>query len=395
MNAQIEWLLSLAKTIQPKLTEVVTMEKIVEQFINKTIETHTDSTLVDKMHEVIDSDYKYIIFTKDPYGFAKMFTKYIIEYEEDHKTFWFKPITIVTKLIRKEYLIDFNSSKLIYLIQANNSNQFLIDSIIFKKLANVKIFFKIDKKHLMSYIELFNSKFNNVPTINKSKSFGNNKLSSQKIRYEILNKLFSELKVDDYDLYNNLILVDKFDNVNFKALDTIYSKLTIKDVINKKLNKIVKDLYPEFTFKEVTHSNHYTPNDFRMKKFTFYLEKNKFKIYLINMYNTGTYDPIPCYLKTNTNVYDSHPFVSLRFLLLELNVLNMLELSGTNINVQTNEYRNQIGGLIKSICTQLLKSYDEKLPKWIGYYRDEDYAKIKYNQIHNNTGQNNLFELVT
>ena len=78
MNAQIEWLLSLAKTIQPKLTEVVTMEKIVEQFINKTIETHTDSTLVDKMHEVIDSDYKYIIFTKDPYGFAKMFTKYII-----------------------------------------------------------------------------------------------------------------------------------------------------------------------------------------------------------------------------------------------------------------------------------------------------------------------------
>ena len=91
-----------------------------------------------------------------------MFTKYIIEYEEDHKTFWFKPITIVTKLIRKEYLIDFNSSKLIYLIQANNSNQFLIDSIIFKKLANVKIFFKIDKKHLMSYIELFNSKFNNL-----------------------------------------------------------------------------------------------------------------------------------------------------------------------------------------------------------------------------------------
>ena len=393
MNSQIEWLLSLAKIIQPKLTDVVAMEKIVEQFINKTIETHTDSTLVDKMHEVIDADYKYIIFTKDPYGFAKLFTKYILDYEKEHKTFWFKPITIITKLIRKEYLIDFNSSKLIYLIQANTSNQFLIDSIIFKKLANVKIFFKLDKVHLTSYIKLFNSKFNDIPLANKSKTFGNHKLSSQNIRYQILNKLFSELKIDEYDSYNNLILVDKFDNVNFKALDIIYSKLTIKDIINKKLNKIINELYPDFTFKEVTHNNHYTPNDFRMKKFTFFLEKNKFKIYLVNMYNVGTYDPIPCYLQPNKNIYNSHPFVSLRFLLLELNVLNMLELSGTNINVQTNEYKNQISGLIKNICTELLKSYDDKLPKWIGYYRDEDYAKIKYNQM-NNTDQTNLFELV-
>jgi hypothetical protein len=391
MDSHIEWLLSLAKIIQPKLTDVVTMDKIVEQYIHKTIETHTDSILVDKMNEVIDADYKYIIFTKDPYGFAKLFTQYILEYEDDHKTYWFKPITIITKLIRKEYLIDFNSSKLIYLIQANNSNQYLIDSIIFRKLANCKIFFKIDKNLLMSYVKLFNNKFNDIK-INKSKPSYNNKQNSHTFRSTVLTKLLSELKIDEYDSYNNLILVSDFDHINVKALDMIFCKPIIKDTIHKKLKQIIKDLYPDFIFKEITHSNHYTPNDFRMKKFTFSMEKNKFKIYLINLYNTGSYDPLPCYLQSKQNIYDSHPFIKLRFLLLELNVLNMLEVSTANL--QTEDYRNQIGNLIKNICNQILKSYDDKPLTWIGFFRDEEYDKIKYNQLHN-TGQNNLFELVT
>jgi hypothetical protein len=122
------------------------------------------------------------------------------------------------------------------------------------------------------------------------------------------------------------------------------------------------------------------------------MEKNKFKIYLINLYNTGSYDPLPCYLQSKQNIYDSHPFIKLRFLLLELNVLNMLEVSTANL--QTEDYRNQIGNLIKNICNQILKSYDDKPLTWIGFFRDEEYDKIKYNQLHN-TGQNNLFELVT
>jgi hypothetical protein len=377
MEKHIEWLKALATPIQ-HIIKSSNIYEILENLINETSNTYTKTKII--RDTILNTDYKYIILTDDPHQYAEILTDKIITYENTKKTGLFKPIIIMTKIYKKEYAISFNNTRIIYLIQTPIINESIISSMIYKHFYNVKTYFNYDINTLTTIINTTEYTDNISGGKNKQKKININ-INTKDIRIKItgfINDYISNLSYND----KSFIYITDDDDISYRALDLIYTSKNIKNVLISEIKKIVNKNYPDYSIKEINHFNFYVPGDFRLKKFSIYIENKNTKIFILNLYNSGIYEPIPSYIDTKNNIIRINPLARLRFLYIDL-----FYLDGINDVI----YKGNIIRSIQKYKTDILYYTNTNAPIWVGYYRDETYDNNKYNQ---RLSVQNLFETI-
>ena len=381
MESQLNWLKTLATKIHPSLNAKQSFYDLIEYYINDTLNQYPKSIWVDtKRYPYIVSDFPYIIFSDSPYLFCKTMICSILNYDSKNKTGYFKPLILNAKLTRKEYFIDFNNNRLIYVIHSSLTNEYLLNAITFNSISFPKVFYGLESDKIKKCFDELSSLVDmSKKEISKSKN-----TIDYNIRKECFRKVIESLKFDNKDSTNSIILVSNESDYTDQALDIIYSKLIIKNAFYDTVKEIQKTYYKDYKCYIVNHTNN-MPFDFRLKKSTIYFEKDKSKIYLFNLFNNGCYVPLPCYLQQKQLYYNAHPFIKLRYYLMNYYTLTIFD---TN-NLVNNNFMAYKQFLLSAITKQInsyYKSYDTSELKWVGIFRDEDYDKLKFNQSHRYLG---------
>ncbi len=381
MESQLNWLKSLATKIQPSLNAKKSFYDLIEYYINSTLKQYPSSIWVDiKRYPYLVSDFEYVIFSEDPQSFCKTMICDILNYDAKNKTGYFKPIILNAKLLKKEYFIDFNNNRLIYVIHCSLTNEFLLNSITYHSLSFPKMFYSLDSDKISNCFDNLKS----LVSISKKEIVSAKNTVDYNIRKEIFNKVVSKLKVDIKDSSNSIILVSSISDYTDQALDIIYSKVVIKNTFYDIVKEIQSSYYKEYKCNMINHTIN-VPYDFRLKKSTVYLEKGKHKIYLFNLFNNGCYEPIPCYLTPNKLYYVSHEFVKLRYYLLNYYTLTLFDMNNI-VNNNFNAYKQFLLNRILATIGEYKKSYNSSELQWVGIFRDIDYDKLKFNQSNRYLG---------
>lgn len=150
--------------------------------------------------------------------------------------------------------------------------------------------------------------------------------------------------------------------------DSNNSPESIVGLLSKKLEDSTKKI--AMSDHKVDLVNYYLniPSDFRIRKFTIYITHGKNKFPLVDMFNSGTYELLPYVVKEGYKI--AHPFVCLRFYLIDLWILKLIEhLGGDN-----NQRRNQILNKMKTI-NELPKQF--QLGDYYGEFSNENVARKK------------------
>ncbi len=372
----IEWLLNLATSIHSKFYDD-TIENTIEKYINEYIKNNNNSCKLIK-NTILNNDSPFFIISKDIKSLYYFIIKKIKENLSSDEKSKFKPLTIITKLEYKEYVLDISGNIIIYGVNSNYFDDNLTKSMICKSLYSVKNYFnQINKDNNLILNDSITPILNNTNKLNKQivNKQVNNKLN---IKIKILNNLINYIK-NNSNISESIIFLTDIKYIDNHAMDMIFSDYKTKDSIVDYLKTSIKMSYSnDYLFEYNDHKNYFIPYDFRLKKLSCFIKHRKTNqvIYLINLYNTATYDPIPCYkIIDDKKNYEltAHPLVKLRFLYLDKYFLNSIMENKTKIS----SFELLLDLMINEELNKLKKN--DKAPIWCGMYRDEKYDKNQKN----------------
>lgn len=390
MDQHMEWILSLAANVRSQFQDK-RVETLIGEYLKK-IQTPIHSIIINTI--INNNTCPYLIVSDDPKKAFYEIVDLARTSDSDQIKSLFKPITVITKLADREFMLDINGERMIYGIRSSFSNSALIKSMISRAMYSVKNYFELVdpdthsmKPDALEMIDLQRS-FDKDGGRSKKKR----KLSSRQdnsntprvnVKIKILSRLIAYVKANQL-LTNSLIYLNTMDQIDNHALDIIYNDTRIKDAVIDYLKLLVEQEYSEFTFEYNPHKGFFVPYDFRLRKLSCYIKHKKSgqNNYLVNLYNSAMYDPIPAYkLTDHTDICQliAHPLVKLRFLYLDLYLLN------SKLNITKDASQQSTHSTFASIIHTMIESaYRElaqisKTPFWIGMYRDENYDRNQEN----------------
>lgn len=288
----------------------------------------------------------------------------------------FRPITIITKLANSEFIFDVNGDSLIYAISAGSSNEALVNSLTCRYMYTIKNFFnlvddsgKMTDDAMQAFSQLVGGK--------KNKKRSKPKQSARiNVKLDMLTKLMVFVQSNTM-LMKSTIYLNTLEDVDNHALDIIYTDLRSRQLIIDYLRAQVNTA--DYTFGFNSHTNYYVPYDFRLRKFSCFIKNNRSgqTSYLVNLYNSASYEPIPCYnigTLASSCQLQAHPLVMLRFLYLDLHFLH----SKTDKNKSVDgAFENRMEAMQQATLSHLKNIH--KIPTWIGIYKDEVYDRNQEN----------------
>lgn len=294
----------------------------------------------------INPNEKEVIYTPIPYEIALNLTNLI--YDQ-----YSKYTTLKIALVNKEYIINVNNTNILTIILflpiANTLDISLIKSIEFKNKYNISNYDSEDINNLIIEIPKdLNTNLviqNNIPSSDIKKKILSNIPINNIISLSYINDILKNNKLK-YETTWDMIILNHND------------KLKIINNIKLQVQKL-----DEYLFKINKHDNFYILHDYRLTKYSIYIQHKKTnkKIYLVNMYNLATYELLPvCKLY---KIKIPHKLVLLRFLYIDLYFTNN---NPTYYNI---------------IYTRIINTYylPDYQVTWIGCYQNENYDKITYN----------------
>jgi hypothetical protein len=364
VSSKLEIILSLAAKVESYFTSQSTIDTVTNDLI-EIVDKH--KALCTSTSILNDSTPMYIL-AKDPKALIDDFVSLLRSYpnKEDYN-----PIVIITKLFKKEYSVDVDGNKLLYIIQSDVVCQEMLKSIICRQMCSVKSYFSIlDNQCFInneSYSQIEYESDLSMKEIKGGKSKKQKpKVSSRlKMKTEIINALLDFIKGDPY-IRNGVILINSIQDINDHALDLIYSEYKIKEAIVKFLNIYIMENHNTYVFKSFLHSGFSIPQDFRLKKYSCLINEKATNqgLYLLNMYNSAVYDPIPAIVING--IQCAHPLIRLRFLYIDEYIAKL-----KSVNSSVNKK------YITQVCKDILDF--NKIPTWKGFYIDENYERNQLN----------------
>lgn len=319
-----------------------------------------------------DEKDKFIIYALRPLRVANIITNSIFEV-------YSKYVTMSTKLVDKEFYINVDNENLIDIIlfvpvekqeyyKLSNPIQ---KAIIFKKLYTIQNYYTIeseDKEHI------FKKCIKDIAIGGVNNKVTNKQVKTQlfALKVIILQEVYNRIKADAF-LHGHIALLSHIESiVNNTSLDfnVTMNVVLLSEIIYPVFIQVFKDIlknHTDYTLKIKTHTNFYVPNDFRLSKTLIYVQTNDKKmdkIYLCNIFNSGTYEILP--ILKQYEVLIPSKLVLLKFLYIDLFFIT-----------QHVHYR-------KSMMDQILfvlKTLDDRNENiiWKGVYKDEGNDKINVN----------------
>ena len=296
------------------------------------------------------------------------------------------PLNIFNKLDNREYRFDANGTRLCYGVKVSVPSDYLMKSFTCREISLVRVFYdfvsqesctmipdKIKELHpLYDYAtntnRVLGGKKRTVTTKDKKK---------ENIRVTIISRLIEYIRQSPV-IAEGLIFVDDISECSSNAISIIYTNYKYKEAIVDYLKLLVNESYSNYTFKSFRHADFSIPYDFRIIKHSCLLNNKSTKqpTYLVNLYNTGTYDPVPCVRSIigQSFILKAHPIVTLRMLYLDMFMIE----HKTGVAHPVHHEKLYMNKMLKAFND--LSTFD-KFPVWIGSYVDETYEKNRANQL--------------
>ncbi len=376
LETKLTWLLGIAKKVQQYFKPT---PDALTLLIQKTCKKR--DALIATQKAACDT-YQMMIISDDPRSLlidviTQMRTKKDTAFQDS-----INPITIIAKLYEREYIFDVNGTRICYVIKSSVASNSLMKSIACRSIYNIRNYQGyIDSDSNAIKSEILNELYpefsyeNDTKAIlggKKKKVFTPAEKSVSMIRLNIISRLKDYIR-NNLSISQGLIFVHDLHESKESAISIIYTGYKYKEAVVDYLKLLIVDSYKDYKFKSFLHSDFYVPHDFRMKKYSLLINDKVTSqpIYLVNMYNCAEYEPVPC---VKSIIHDSylniaHPLVKLRFMYIDMYMLE----HKTKSTKHENMFKNRISDVINAII-----QYD-KTPTWIGNYVDEDYEKSKFN----------------
>lgn len=377
-----------------KLSYLLTVAEKIESYIMKKSNTSDVSIIVRNAvkenndiaaEKMIASDmYSFMIISLDPQSTLRRIVELIksensVEYQRH-----FNPVNIITKLIDREYMLDVGGTRLCYCVKTSVVSNFLLKTFACRRMASVRSYFDfvdpetyvIQKDHLKEIHPSFcydKSSGEMVGGKKKVKSTYDKK--KENIQMIIISRLVEYVRGNS-TISNGIIFMDAVQDSQKSAANIFFIEQKFKDAIVDYLKLLIADSYPSYTFKSFIHNDFNIPNDFRLKKYSCLINERTTgqTIYLANLYNSATYEPLPCVKSINNGSYIHicHPIVKLRIIYTDIFMIEQ------KLGIE------QAAKFVKIHFNNIMKAYYDietfdKTPTWVGYFIDENYAKLKYN----------------
>lgn len=367
----MDYILQLAEYKQKNNKQKLNKYERIKNIILATLKNEKailyDST---QLYEFQDEKDRFIIYALRPLHIANAITNAIFEV-------YSKYVAMSTRLVDKEFSINIDNENIIdiilfipididayYIIPKS-----IIKAIAFRKLYSIQNYYKIekdDKEHILKHC------IKDIVIGGKSINPDEKKYASNPLKMVILQELYNRMKGNAF-INNNVAFLSYLEElthnipINFNVTMNI---ILLNEVVYSMLIQLLKDVVQtdtSYSLKIKEHVHFYIPNDFRLSKTTIYLQskdQKRSKIYLCNIFNSGTYEILPILKKYEVLIPDQ--LVILKFLYIDLFFADI-----------HSHYRKIIADSILFI----LKTFhvQDGIIIWRGIYKDEGNDKINVN----------------
>lgn len=380
IDMKLLWLLSVAERVKSIFASSAESDTITD-IIKSTVDA--DNAIV--AHNMVASDgYNFMIISADPH---QLFIKIINNIKATNDTSVreeLNPNSIITQLVNSEYRLDTGSSRLCYGLKSPVPSNYLLKIIACRTIASAQSYNKCIDQESFTLLEekikeihpLFDYATNSNRVIGgKKRTFTKDQKNRGRERLEIIAQLVEYVKKNK-NISEGIIFVDELSDCSSSAISILYTEFKYKEAINDYLKILIANKYPKFSYKSFLHAEFSIPYDYRIKKHSCLINDKLTKkpTYIANLYNSATYNVIPCTrINTgNTSIIMAHPIIKLWISYIDMYTLECKkgEISSPNyealnINKMTNIFND-------------LSTFD-KYPHWIGIYLEERYEKLQYN----------------
>jgi hypothetical protein len=377
---KLSWLLSVAERVKSVFASTAESDQIV-----KIIRSEADSANAIVAHNMVVCDgYNFMILCKDPHQLFIDIIDTIKSANDSKFQSDLNPSNILPILVNSEYRFDVGGTRLCCGIKSPIPSNYLMKAIACRNIASAQAYnnlidqesFVLLKEKVQELDPLFDYSTNTSRVIGgKKPTFMRNQKQNGRERIDIIARLVEYVRNNKH-ISCGVIFVDELDNCTSSAINILYTEYKYKEAITDFLKLLIANKYSKYSFKSFLHSDFSIPSDFRLKKYSCLINDKVTQkaIYIANLYNSATYDVIPCTrsIINDTVINITHPIIRLRMLYIDM---YMIERKIGKIH-PTNHERLYINKMTKAFHDT--QTYD-KYPTWIGYFIDENYDKLQVN----------------
>lgn len=392
MDKHLQWLLSLAQKVQSQFVDtkskVVAEEYLLKSFHEK---KHPKYQLIKE--SLLNHTATMILFSESPVDEFKEVIEALKSLPDEDKQ-KLKPLTIITKLANREFILDVAGSQVIYGVKVKSPTPHMVSAAICRMLYSVQEFFNssiTNHETRPKFQEAFLNELNSVISFSHEPIFGgkrrshNQQRKSSKPKYvssfdtkvAVLTRLNTYLRNNE-TLSAAIIYVNDMSDIDNHALDLMYTEPRIKDAVVDYLKLLISEYYKDYKFEYNSHATFSIPLDFRLKKFSCMMRNTKTNkiIYLVNLYNSASYEPIPVLKDISKDKYSliAHPIVRIRFILIDLHLLQSVANTASD---KSTAFNKTLTDMLHKHARELFTI--DKKPYWVGFYKDESYMRNQEN----------------
>lgn len=375
LESKLTWLLNIAERIQTHFkSQSQGLLKVVQSVCEK------NGGIV-AYNKIASEGYSFMIIAEDPKHILHIIIDELKAAKSSAYQQSFNPISIIMKLIDKEYMLDVNGTRLCYCIKSPFASNALMKSIACKNISSVRYFYEFadEQSGMLQASKIgevdpaydYNSD-SRITLGGKKQIFRPKEKKKINVRTQILSRLFEYVRKNG-NISSGIIFVNSLQESSESAINIIYTQYKFNEAIVDYFKLLIAKEFPNYKFKKFLHSDFSIPYDFKMKKYSCLINDRHTgaPTYLANLYNIAEYTPIPCTksIIQNTFVQMAHPIIKLRLLYIDIFIVEQRTNSTKHESVFSNK-------LLKAIAE--VYTYD-KNPTWVGYFIDEAYEKIKFN----------------
>ncbi len=392
MDRHLQWLLSLAQRVQSHFVDTKT-KTIIEEYLFKLLNESKHSKYYLLKDSLLNHTATMVLFSESPVDDFKHLIESLKTLNDEDKQ-KLKPLTIITKLANREFILDIAGSQVIYGVKVKSPTSYAISAANCRYLYSAQEF---SSNSITNYDtrsksqDTFIKELNSVVAIpsesifggkkrNRNRDYGSSKpkfASSFDIKVAVLNRLNTYLRNNE-TLSAAIIYVNDMSDIDNHALDLMYTELRMKDAVIDYLKLLISEQYKDYKFEYNAHPTFSVPLDFRLKKFSCMMRNTKTNklIYLVNLYNSASYEPIPVHKDISKDKYSliAHPIVKIRFVLIDLHLLQGVANTASN---KSESFNKTLVSMLHKNTKDLFN--DDKKTYWVGFYKDESYARNQEN----------------
>ena len=375
LEKKLSWILEVAERIQ-KYFKSQSSELLA--IVERVVDQHGAIAANDM---IASDNYPFMILASDP---RQLFMDIIEELKKADSIEYrntLNPILIFTKLVNSEYMLDLNGTRLCYCVKSSVPSNYLLKSFACRRIALVHTFFdyiddgdfKIKKEKIEELNPTFDYGSNQNRIIGKGKNKSSRFADKNNPRKEILARLIEYVR-NNSEIARGVIFVNDLSECSNNAMNIMYSEYKYKDAIEDFLKLLISNSYSKYSFKCFRHNDFSIPYDFKLVKHSCLIKQFDQPIYIANLYNSACYNPIPCVKSIigKSFINNAHPIVKLRLLYLDMYLVEHKTKKVNSPNLEGSQMAKMV-----HVYNELL-NYD-KLPSWVGVYKDDNYEKNQVN----------------